>query len=86
VNLFFSEFKIGLRRIRQRVAEAFADGRNVHASFQQQGRVAVAHGVERCSLGKLERPAKTGHTESGFSGVPSKVWFFRLRRSALRCS
>src|ERR1019366_7026316 len=31
----------------RRVAEAFADGRNVHASFQQEGRVAVAHGMER---------------------------------------
>src|ERR1039458_4988288 len=42
----------------RRVAEAFADGRDVHAPFQQEARVAVAHRVERCSLGKLQRPAK----------------------------
>ena len=43
-----------------RVAEAFADGRQVHAFLQQEARVAVADRVEACALGKLQRPAKPG--------------------------
>src|ERR1039458_3155510 len=34
-----------------RVAEAFADSRQVHAFLQQKRCMAVAHGVERCALG-----------------------------------
>src|ERR1035438_9136766 len=45
----------------RRVTEAFADGRDVHALLQQEGRVAVTDGVERCPLGKLQQPAKPGH-------------------------
>src|ERR1035437_7446371 len=34
-----------------RVAQAFADGRQVHAFLQQEARVAVADRVEACALG-----------------------------------
>jgi len=44
----------------RRVAEAFADGRQVHAFLQQEARVAVADRVEACALGELQRPAKPG--------------------------
>ena len=42
------------------VAHAFADGRQVHASFQREARVAVADRVEAGAFGQSQRPAKPG--------------------------
>ena len=44
-----------------RVAEAFADGRQVHAFLQQEARVAVADRVEACALGQPQIPAHPRH-------------------------
>src|ERR1017187_2985824 len=44
-----------------RVAEAFADGRQVHAFLQQEARVAVADRVEACTLGQTQVPAHPRH-------------------------
>ena len=60
-----------------RVAEAFADGRQVHAFLQQKRCVAVAHGVEACSLGK---PSASGKAWRPFPTTPEA---YRVKTTAL---
>src|ERR1035437_9345356 len=61
------------------VAEAFADGRNVHAFLQQEARMAVADRVEACSLGK---PSASGKAWRPFPTTP-EAYRARLQHSQM---
>src|ERR1019366_8768515 len=62
-----------------RVAEAFADGRQVHAFFQQEARVAVADRVEAGSLGE---PLASGKAWRPFPTTP-EAYRARLQHSQM---
>src|ERR1039457_172135 len=62
-----------------RVAEAFADGRQVHAFLQQEARVAVADRVETCTLGK---PSASGKAWRPFPTTP-EAYRARLQHSQM---